>query len=284
LAVPVVEDGELLGVLTIAKSRGERVTKVDTDLVERLAAASGMVLRNLRLDAELGQRLEDLEASRRRLVSAQDDARRRIEADLAGGSRAELGLLRKRLIDLAGRVDQQSTPKTAMLLSQLVDATDGALGTLAGLAAGVYPPRLAADGLVAALTEQATKAALPVQVAADAVGRYAPEVEAAAYFAVLEGLQNVAKYANTTTAHVWLTHADNQLTFQVADEGAGFETTTTSLGTGLQGITDRLDTVGGTLTVTSTPGHGTTLTGHIPTAPTATEPAGSAPRLAGATP
>ena len=101
LAVPVVERGELLGVLTIAKPRGERVSEVDTDLVERLAAASGVVLRNLRLDAELTQRLEDLEASRRRLLSAQDDARRRIEADLAGGSRAELNQVRDRLTALA---------------------------------------------------------------------------------------------------------------------------------------------------------------------------------------
>ncbi len=263
LSVPVVERGELLGVLTIVKPRGERVTEVDTDLVERLAAASGVVLRNLRLDAELGQRLEQLEASRWRLVSAQDDARRRIEADLAGGSRAELELLRERLTVLAGQVDAAAAPKTAMLLGQLVDATDGALGTLAGLAAGVYPPQLAADGLVVALTEQATKAALPVRIDADDVGRYEPEVEAAVYFAVLEGLQNVAKYANATTAQVHLSGLDGQLTFTVTDDGDGFDTTTTTLGTGLQGLVDRLDTVDGTLTITSTPGTGTTLTGHI---------------------
>ena len=204
LAVPVVERGELLGVLTIAKPRGERVSEVDVDLVERLAAASGVVLRNLRLDAELTQRLVDLEASRRRLVSAQDDARRRIEADLAGGSRAELNLVRERLTSMTAHLDADAAPKTAKLLTQLIEATDGALGTLAGLAAGVYPPRLAADGLVAALTEQAAKAALPVKVRADGVGRYEPDVEAAAYFAVLEGLQNVAKYADATAAQVRL--------------------------------------------------------------------------------
>ena len=204
LAVPVVERDELLGVLTIAKPRGERVSDVDVDLVHRLAAASGVVLRNLRLDAELAQRLEDLEASRRRLVSAQDDARRRIEAELAGGARAALDLVRDGLTELAAGVDAVAAPKTAMLLAQLVEATGGALNTLAGLAAGVYPPRLAADGLVVALTEQAGKAALPVEVHGDGVGRYPPEVEAAAYFAVLEALQNVAKYADATSAHVRL--------------------------------------------------------------------------------
>ncbi len=280
LAVPVVERGELLGVLTIAKPRGERVSEVDTDLVERLAAASGVVLRNLRLDAELGQRLVDLEASRRRLVSAQDDARRRIEADLAGGSRAELLHVRDRLMALVATVDADAAPKTAMLLTQLVEATNGALGTLAGLAAGVYPPRLAADGLVAALTEQAAKAALPVQVRADGVGRYEPDVEAAAYFAVLEGLQNVAKYADATTAQVRLRGDVDWLRFEVVDDGIGFDTATTTMGSGLQGITDRLDTVGGSLTITSRLGAGTTVTGHIP-APVAAAPV---PELVGVVP
>ena len=270
LAVPVSEHGELLGVLTVAKPRGERVTEVDVDLVERLAATSGVVMRNVRLDAELTQRLEDLEASRRRLVTAQDDARRRIEAELAGGTRAELDLLRERLTMLSG-VDAEAAPKTALLLEQLVAATDGATQTLAGLAAGVYPPRLAEEGLVVALTEQATKAAMPVQVHADGVGRYPAEVEAAVYFAVLEGLQNVAKYADATSAQVRLTESDGSLSFAVSDDGAGFDTTTTTLGTGLQGITDRLDTVHGTLTVESTPGTGTTITGRIPTTPTAAE-------------
>jgi len=284
LVVPVVERGELLGVLTIAKPRGERVTEVDTDLVERVAAASGVVLRNLRLDAELAQRLEDLEASRRRLVSAQDDARRRIEAELAGGARAALDLVRDRLTDLVADVDAVAAPKTAILLGQLVDATDGALGTLAGLAAGVYPPRLAADGLVVALTEQAGKAALPVEVHADGVGRYPPEVEAAAYFAVLEALQNVAKYANATSAHVRLTDHDNALSFEVVDDGTGFDPATTTMGSGLQGISDRLDTVGGALSITSSPGDGTTITGRIPSAPSTVASVDVAPQLTGVAP
>ena len=264
LAVPVRDQDELLGVLTIAKPRGERVTEVDEDLLRRLSAASGVLLRNLRLDAELAQRLEEIEASRRRLLTAQDDARRRIEADLGGGSRAYLIALQDRVCVLARDGDDQQTPKTAMLLGQLVAATETALQTLAGLAAGVYPPRLAADGLVAALTEQAARAAVPVHVEATGIGRYPAEVEAAVYFAVLESLQNVAKYAGATTARVRLTHDGDRLSFEVTDDGAGFDTATTRLGTGLQGIHDRLDTVGGTVTITSTPGTGTTVTGSVP--------------------
>ncbi|MDQ3477390.1 MAG: hypothetical protein M3492_13975, partial [Actinomycetota bacterium] len=263
LVVPVREQGELLGVLTIAKPRGERVTEIDIELVGRLAAASGVVLRNLRLDAELAQRLTDLEASRRRLLHAQNDARQRIEAELAGGTRAQLGVLRERLTGLAREVDPVGTPKSALLLRQLVAATDGALDTLAGLAAGVYPPRLAAGGLAAALTEQAAKAAVPVSVHAAGVGRYPAEVEAAVYFSVLEALQNVAKYAGASSAQVRLRHDGDLLRFEVTDDGIGFDPATTVLGTGLQGMGDRLDTVGGTMTVDSTPGDGTTITGQV---------------------
>lgn len=223
-----------------------------------------MVLRNLRLDAELAQRLADLEASRRRLLTAQNDARQRIEADLAGGSRAQLGVLRERLSGLAGEVDPDANPKTALLLGQLVAATDGALDTLDGLAAGVYPPRLAADGLAAALTEQAAKAAVPVSVHATGVGRYPAEVEAAVYFSVLEALQNVAKYAGAGSAHVRLELEGDQLRFEVADDGVGFDPAAVTMGSGLQGMADRLDTVGGSMSLDSSPGMGTTVTGQVP--------------------
>ena len=264
LAVPVHDQNELLGVLTIAKPRGEQVTEVDTDLVERLAAASGVLLRNLRLDAELAQRLDDIEASRRRLVTSQDDARRQIEADLAGGSRAQLIALRERLSELAPDVDSERAPKTAVLVGQLTAATEGALQTLDGLASGVYPPRLAADGLVTALSEQAAKTAIPVDVDAAGVGRFPAEVELAVYFSVLEALQNVAKYADADSARVRLAHEGDRLTFEVTDDGIGFDTGTVSKGTGLQGIVDRLDTVAGGLTITSEPGTGTTVAGYVP--------------------
>jgi len=225
-----------------------------------------VLLRNLRLDAELAERLDEIEASRRRLVSAQDDARRRIEAELGGGTRAQLSALGERLTRLHSDVDAAATPKTAVLLGQLLTSTDSAMDTLAGLAAGVYPPRLAADGLVAALSEQADRAAVPVDVQATGIGRYPADVEAAVYFAVLEALQNVAKYAGATTVQVRLSDEQGRLTFEVADDGAGFDTSAVNMGTGLQGIVDRLDTVDGTISIDSTPGAGTTVTGSIPTA------------------
>ena len=264
LAVPVQEADELLGVLTIAKPRGERVTEVDVDLVERLAAASGVLLRNLRLDAELAERLGQIEASRQRLVGAQDEARRRIEAELGGGTRAQLRTLREQLEKLSGDVDPEMMPKSAVLLGQLVASTNGALDTLASLAAGVYPPRLAADGLVAALTEQTARAAVPVQMHESGVARYPADVEAAVYFAVLEALQNVAKYADATHVRIRLSEDQGTLTFEVSDDGAGFDTAATTMGTGLQGIVDRLDTVDGTVHDRVDPGEGHRRHGHGP--------------------
>jgi signal transduction histidine kinase len=282
LAVPVREGYELLGMLTIAKPRNEQVTEVDTDLVERLAAASGVLLRNLRLDAELAQRLEEIEASRRRLVNAQDEARRQIEAELGGGSRAKLIVLESHLAALAAGLDEESTPKTGVLLRQLVTSTSTALNTLEGLAAGVYPPRLAADGLAAALSEQAGRAAVRVDVHAEEVGRYSADVEAAVYFAVLEALQNVAKYADADSARVRLAHEAGRLSFEVTDDGEGFDTDSVSPGSGLQGIVDRLDTVGGSVTVGSEPGVGTIVAGSVPVVES--PPAGDTPHaLAGAT-
>ena len=123
---------------------------------------------------------------------------------------------------------------------------------------------MAADGLVAALTEQTARAAVPVQLNESGVGRYAADVEAAVYFAVLEALQNVAKYADATHVTIRLSEDQGTLTFEVSDDGAGFDTAATTMGTGIQGIVDRLDTVDGTFTIESTPGKGTDVMGTVP--------------------
>ena len=124
---------------------------------------------------------------------------------------------------------------------------------------------LADRGLVEAVQAQARKAPIPVQVeAAGPIGRQSQEIEAAVYFCVLEALQNVAKYAGASQVTVRILAADGLLHFDVADDGAGFDTTVTSYGTGLQGMTDRLGALGGGLTVTSAPGKGTTVSGAMP--------------------
>jgi signal transduction histidine kinase len=117
---------------------------------------------------------------------------------------------------------------------------------------------------VAALESQARKAAVPVEIHADEVGRYSPDLEATVYFCTLEALQNVAKYAQASRTVVRLEDHDAEVAFSVTDDGRGFDPGITAMGTGLQGMTDRVAAVGGTLEVRSAPGQGTTLRGRIP--------------------
>jgi len=136
---------------------------------------------------------------------------------------------------------------------------------LAELARGVVPAALTELGLAEALRVQAGRAALPVTVEAPPnLPRVAEAAEAAAYFCVLEALQNVAKYARATRAAVALRANGGELRFTVRDDGVGFDPAARSMGTGMQGMADRLDTLGGTLEVHSEPGHGTTVEGRLP--------------------
>jgi len=149
-----------------------------------------------------------------------------------------------------------------MLAELQAEATD-ALENLRDLAHGIYPPLLADRGLPAALEAQARKSAVPVTLRADDVGRFPQDIETAVYFSCLEALQNTAKYAEASTVTVTLARADGRLTFSVIDDGVGFDSASTSHGTGLQSIADRIDAIGGTVVVRSEPGIGTTISGTV---------------------
>ena len=231
-------------------------------LVNSVCAAAGLTLDNERLQAELRARLVELQAPRARLVTAADEARRRIERDLHDGAQQQLVALRISL-GLARQL-VTNTPEAADLLAQTEHQAAGALEELRELARGIYPPLLADLGLPAALEAQARKAALPVTIEAAGVGRYPREIEAAVYFCVLEALQNTAKYAHAAAARVTVGQDGHYLVFTVTDDGQGFDPATTPMGTGVQGISDRLSALGGTSDITSAPGHGTQITGRIP--------------------
>jgi signal transduction histidine kinase len=165
---------------------------------------------------------------------------------------------------LADTLIERDPSRARELLDQLRSDTNDALEDLRDLARGIYPPLLADKGLLSALEGQARKASMPVEVRAQGIDRYPQEVEAAAYFSCLEALQNVAKYAQASRAVVTLSDGDGRLRFEVTDDGLGFDPADTGYGTGLQGIADRLGALAGTLTVTSSVGNGTTVTGSIP--------------------
>lgn len=273
-ATAVDHDGRVLGALGIAKPPGEQVGEQDRDLLDRLAGGVALVLRNAALTEELKVRLDELAASRRRLVHAQHDARRRLEQDLRGGAQRHLATVRTEVAAARELADGMGATRSAAVLDQIADDIEAADRTLRNLARGIYPPVLEAEGLPAALDEQARRAALPVSVHAAGVGRFDSDVEACAYFCVLEALQNTAKYAGATSAHVRLTVDDGVLTFAVSDDGHGFDPVTTDEGSGLRGMADRLDTIGGRLSVRSAPGRGTTVTGAVPVAGRVATPMG----------
>jgi signal transduction histidine kinase len=263
LAVDVRHQGELLGALSVTKRRGETLTPIEQKLVDDLAHQAGLVLKNVGLSADLRARLEELRASRQRLVSAQDVERRRLERNLHDGAQQHLVALKVKL-GLAEVLLERDPVRAAAILEQLKSDADEALETLRDLARGIYPPLLADKGLVMALESQARKAILPVHVEAEEVGRYAQDVEATVYFCVLEALQNVQKYANASEVVVRMRDGDGTLVFEVADDGAGFDTSSVSRGAGLTNMNDRVDALGGSIQVSSQPGAGTCIRGALP--------------------
>jgi signal transduction histidine kinase len=262
-AVAVRHQGELLGALSVTKRAGESLTPIEDKLLDDLAHQAGLVLKNVGLTAELLARLEDLRASRQRLVAAQDEERRRLERNLHDGAQQNLVALKVKL-GLAEMFVERDPARAKQTLAELKVDTDEALETLRDLARGIYPPLLADRGLAAALESQARKATLPVEVETDGIGRYPQETEAAVYFCCLEALQNVQKYAQASRATVRLGEHDGALTFEVEDDGRGFDLAGTPRGSGLTNMGDRLDALGGRVDLYSEPGAGTTLKGSVP--------------------
>ena len=261
-SVEVRHQGELLGALSVTKRRGESLTPIEEKLVDDLAHQAGLVLKNVGLSADLQVRLDELRASRQRLVQAQDLERRRLERNLHDGAQQHLVALKVKL-GLAEMLLDRDPAKAMATLQQLKGDADEALETLRDLARGIYPPLLAEKGLVVALESQARKAIVPVSLLADAVGRYSQDVEATVYFCVLEALQNVQKYARASHVDVRLHGQGEGLAFEVSDDGIGFDTAIAKKGAGLTNMADRLDALGGSLTVTSTPSGGTTIDGTL---------------------
>jgi signal transduction histidine kinase len=252
----VHHQGETLGALTVTMPANDQIDPGREKLVRDLAAQAGLVLRNVRL-------IEDLKASRQRLVSAQDEERRKLERNIHDGVQQQLVALAINL-RLARQLTEKDLGKAKELLERSGREVTETLEDLRDLARGIYPPLLAAQGLVEALRAQAAKAALPVEIVSNGLSRYAQEMEAAVYFCCLEALQNVAKYSRASHATVRLAEEDGHLAFEIQDDGQGFDASDKSLGTGLQGMSDRLSAQDGRLEIRSRPGEGTTVIGRLP--------------------
>ncbi len=268
--LPVLHQGELLGVITLSSSLGEGPTPAEERLLSTLVSQTGLVLSNVRLTADLEARLEqiqvqaaELRASRQRIVAAQDEERRRLERNIHDGAQQHLVALAVKL-RLAKGFLNKDPGRAASMLSEIREEIGEALDTLTSLSLGIYPPLLEAQGLAAALAAQYQRSDLPVHLSVEGTKRYPIETEAAIYFSVLESLQNAAKYARANSVEVTIAEVRDGLSFTVSDDGAGFDAATTARGSGLQNIADRLSTLGGNVDIRSEPGVGTTIEGWLP--------------------
>ena len=260
-AVPVRYQGELLGALAVAKR--EPLTATEHRLLGDLGQETGLVLKNARLTAELVQRLEELQASRQRLVTAQVTERRRLERNLHDGAQQNLVAMKLK-IALAKNLAATDPSKAQVALDELNGEANDAIETLRELARGLYPPILAQDGLVAAIDAQARRAPLPVEVTGGPLPRYPQETEAGVYFCVLEALQNIAKHANATKATVCFESKPGRLVFSVSDNGRGMDPARVRSGSGMQNMRDRVEVLGGEFQVESSPNAGTRVVGSVP--------------------
>ena len=251
-AVAVHHRGELVGEIEIAGGGEARLT-------EPLVAQVGLVLHNLRLSAELADRLVQIEAqagelaaSRMRLVKAQEVERRRLERDLHDGVQQELVALIAK-VRLARNQLARDPELAEGTLADLQAGIQRALTDLREVAHGVHPAVLGSRGLVDAVEAIAGRMPLGVRVKADSgvrSARYAPEIEGAAYYVVAEGLANVLKHAGAGQATVSISAENSHLTVEVADDGHGFAVGTTPE-SGLRGLRDRVEALGGGLGVES---------------------------------
>jgi signal transduction histidine kinase len=203
--------------------------------------------------------LEELAASRIRIVSAADTARRKVERDLHDGAQQRLVLLRLKLNML------ERDPSRIELIKEISTELEQALAELRDLARGIYPAALESEGLAGALQQAATQCTLPTTLDSDGTGRYPPELEAAVYFCCVEALQNAAKYAGEGAhAEMRLHQRNGSLHFEVVDDGAGFDPVSATGSGGLQNMRDRIGALGGTLSIAATPGTGTRIAGSVP--------------------
>jgi signal transduction histidine kinase len=230
----------------------------DQALLDAVAAAARLESANARLHAEVRAQIAELAASRRRILEAGDQARRRLERRLHDGAGRRLAELQGTLSQ--GRLDatgQQTRDKIARSEDQLTQAVE----ELRQLAQGLHPRALSEHGLAGALALLADGSPVPVEISVPS-SRLPPHAEAAVYFVCSEGLANVAKYAAASRAAISVTPGARTITIVVSDDGVGGADP--RAGSGLTGLADRVQTLGGTFRVESTPGRGTRLAAEIP--------------------
>jgi signal transduction histidine kinase len=263
-AVPIKHQGQEIGQLIVVEP-SEPLTGRAERLLLDVAGQAGLLVRNLRLTAELHARVEELAESRLRIVAAQDAERRRLERDIHDGVQQHVVALMAK-VQLARNQVRRESALTAETLEEVQADAGRLLDEMRELASGIHPTVLTDGGVVAAVRFRADQ--LPIKVVLDTdpatrTRRYPEPVEAAGYFIACEALANVLKHASASRATVKIAADNGTLTISVTDDGRGFDPSTAAR-SGLRGLQDRVDALGGRLEVTSTHS-GTTLSASLPT-------------------
>jgi signal transduction histidine kinase len=254
--------------VTVLERGGRRVAALVHDpalaehreLLDAVSSAAGLALENEQLQAELRAQLAELRESRARIVEAGDAARRRLERNLHDGAQQRLVALSVTLTLVQTKV-QTDPDAAASLLASARQELAGGLDELREIARGLHPAILS-RGLEVALRGLAERSPVPVELEIELADRPSEQVEAAAYYVASEALTNVARYADATVARVALSADANALRIEVVDDGAGGATF--AAGSGLQGLRDRVEAIGGRLELLSPSGGGTRLTAQLP--------------------
>jgi signal transduction histidine kinase len=240
----------------------DQALKEEPELLDAVTAAAAIALENGRLNAELKARAEELAESRARVADAEQKERQRLERNLHDGAQQrlvalslELSLLEEHLDNGRDARDRVERAREQIALS---------LAELRDVARGIHPAVVSAHGLEVALEDLVVHAAVPVDLDISMSGRLPQSLEVAAYYVVCEGLANVGKYADARSVRVSVTHRGGELVVEVVDDGVGGADT--ERGSGLRGLADRVETLGGRLRVWSPRGGGTRVRAEMPCA------------------
>lgn len=254
LVQTLIHDGELVGKIEVGPTQHGEYQDQDRELLITIAHQAALAIRNTRLAAELS-------ASRARLVQAQDAERRRVERDLHDGVQQQLVSLMAGIRGARTQLSRQDPREATARLAALQDEAHQALRDLRRVVSGIHPAVLTDHGLAAAVKARVTNLPISVDIECGnglSVRRFGEDVESAAYYVVSEGLTNVMKHSHADAARIELTVLGDHLRVEVRDSGRGFRLISTQTH-GLQGLQDRVEALGGSLQVDSTPGAGTRL-------------------------
>lgn len=254
VATTIERDGEPLAVVIHDEALAEQ-----RDLVRAAGGAAALTLENERLSAELRAQVEEVRASRARIVRATDEERRRLERDLHDGAQQRLVAL---TLNLRLAKDLEDPGALRAAIAEASDELSEATAELREFARGVHPAVLTDRGLDSAIDSLASRATLPVEIRSVPAERLPPPIESTAYFVVAEALTNVARYSHASHAEVEVARSNGTVVVEIRDDGIGGADP--GRGSGLRGLADRVGAVDGHLRVTSEPGAGTVVHAEIP--------------------